>query len=422
MSASPARLAARAPLGAWICVLALLTAIAPLATDLYLPAFPEITTELGTTASNVQLTLTAFLVGLAVGQLVIGPLSDAWGRRRLLLAGTLLCLVASAACVVAPTIGVLVAARFLQGFGGAAGVVLSRAVIVDRTTGNRSVRLFSLMMAINGIAPVVAPLLGSSLLGVGGWRGIFVALTVLTLVMAVGALVTVPETLPPERRVRGGLRAAGRDIRSALKRPRYVGFTLALSFAFATMFAYISGSPFVLQDTLGLSSGMYALAFGANAGGLIVASVVNGQLAGRVDPQRLLAIATSALAVLSVALLGITLAGPSLWPVLAVLFLAVTSLGFIMGNATALASREVRDIAGTGSALLGALQFGLGALVSPLVGSSPLLMAGVMVSAALLALGIQFALTRREPTGEQPKLRPTLSGTPGNGGSTSTCS
>jgi MFS transporter, DHA1 family, multidrug resistance protein len=396
--------ASRAPLGVWICVLALLTAIAPLATDMYLPALPDVAAELGATASHVQLTLTGFLVGLAAGQLVIGPLSDAWGRRRLLLGGTLLCLVASAACVVAPTIGVLVVARFLQGFGGAAGIVLSRAMIVDRTTGDRTVRLFSLMMAINGIAPVVAPLVGSGLLGVGSWRGIFVALTVLTLVMALGAFVAVPESLPSERRVRGGLRATGRDVRSALKRPRYVGFTLAFAFAFATMFTYISGSPFVLQDTLGLSSGTYALAFGTNAAGLIVASIVNGQLAGRVDPQRVLAIATTALVLLSATLLGIVLTGPSLWPTLVVLFLALTSLGFIMGNATALASREARDIAGTGSALLGAFQFGLGALVSPLVGSSPLVMAVVMVSASALSLGTQIAL--RSPQGAAVPNRP----------------
>jgi DHA1 family bicyclomycin/chloramphenicol resistance-like MFS transporter len=392
-------LAARAPFGVWICALALLTAIAPLATDMYLPALPDVAAELGTTASNVQLTLTGFLVGLAAGQLVIGPLSDAWGRRRLLLAGTVVCLVASLACVVAPTVGVLVVARFLQGFGGAAGIVLSRAMIVDRTTGNGAVRLFSLMMAINGIAPVVAPLLGSGLLEAGSWRGIFVALSVLTLVMAVGAFVAVPETLPPERRVRGGLRSAGRDIRSALTRPRYVGYTLAFGFAFATLFTYISGSSFVLQEALGLSSGSYAIAFGTNAGGLIVASIVNGRLAGRADPRRVLAIGTTALVLLSVTLLGIVLTGPSLWPVLVVLFLSLTSLGFVMGNATALASREVRDIAGTGSALLGALQFGLGALVSPLVGSSPLVMAAVMASASFLSLGIQIALGRRRREG-----------------------
>ncbi len=407
MPVSPAGLAARAPLAVWICVLALLTAIAPLATDMYLPALPDVTAELGTTAQSVQLTLTAFLVGLATGQLVIGPLSDAFGRRRLLLAGTLVCLAASAACIVAPTIAVLVVARFLQGFGGAAGVVLSRAVIVDRTSGDRTVRLFSLMIAINGIAPILAPLIGSSLLGLGSWRGIFVALTVLTLVMALGAFLTIPETLPPERRTRGGLRATARDIRSALTRPRYLGFTLIFSLAFATLFAYISGSPFVLQDTLGLSSGMYAIAFGTNAVGLITANVLNGLLAGRVRPQRVLATSTIALALLTAALLGIVLAGLPLWPTLAVLFLSVTSIGFIAGNAAALASGEVRDLAGTGSALMGALQFGLGALVSPLVGSSPLMMAIVMLSTATLALSVLVALTRRKPTAEGPSTNPT---------------
>ena len=407
MPVSPAGLAARAPLAVWICVLALLTAIAPLATDMYLPALPDVTAELGTTAQSVQLTLTAFLVGLATGQLVIGPLSDAWGRRRLLLAGTLVCLAASAACIVAPTIVVLVVARFLQGFGGAAGVVLSRAVIVDRTSGDRTVRLFSLMMAINGAAPILAPLIGSSLLGLGSWRGIFVALSVLTLVMALGAFLTIPETLPPERRTRGGLRATATDIRSVLKRPRYLGFTLVFSLAFATMFAYISGSPFVLQDTLGLSSGMYAIAFGANAVGLIGANVLNGLLAGRVRPQRVLVTSTIALALLTAALLGIVLAGLPLWPTLAVLFLTVTSIGFIAGNAAALASGEVRDLAGTGSALMGALQFGLGALVSPLVGSSPLMMAIVMLSTATLALGVLVALTRRTPAAGVPSTNPT---------------
>ncbi|HLU60108.1 MAG TPA: multidrug effflux MFS transporter [Pseudonocardia sp.] len=395
-------LAARAPLGVWICVLALLTAIAPLATDMYLPALPQVAAELGTTASGVQTTLTGFLVGLAAGQLVIGPLSDAWGRRRLLLAGTALCLVATAACVVAPTVGALVVARFLQGFGGAAGIVLSRAVIVDRTTGSRTVRLFSLMMAINGIAPVAAPLMGSGLLGLGSWRAIFVALTGLTLLMVIGAFLAIAETLPPERRVRGGLRATARDVRSALSRPRYVGFTLAFAFAFATLFTYISGSPFALQETLGLSDRAFAAAFGTNAAGLILASVANARLAGRVDPRRVLAVATTALVLLSLALLGIVLAGPSTGPVLVVLFLAVTSLGFVMGNASALASREVRDIAGTGSALLGALQFALGAAVSPLVGSSPLVMAVVMVVASVLSLGAQAALARRREEAPVP--------------------
>lgn len=388
-------IAARAPLALWISVLALLTAIAPLATDTYLPALPAVAGDLDTTAATVQLTLTTFLVGLAVGQLVIGPLSDGWGRRRLLLAGTVLCLVASIACAFAPTVAVLVVARFLQGFGGAAGVVLSRAVITDRTTGDRTAKLFSLMMAINGVAPVVAPLLGSSLFDAVGWRGIFLVLALLTLVMVVGAAATIPETLPAELRTGSGLRAITTDIRSVAGRRLYLGYAFAFALAFATMFAYISGSPFVLQDTLGLSTGQYALVFGANAAGLVMTSVLSGRLTVRLDPRRQLVGGTTALAVLSVALLVVVLVGMPRWPALVVLFLAVSSLGFVLGNGAALAAAEVRDVAGTGSALLGALQFGLGAAVSPLVGSSPLLMAVIMVAASGLALLILVTLTRR---------------------------
>jgi DHA1 family bicyclomycin/chloramphenicol resistance-like MFS transporter len=387
-------LAARAPLGVWICVLGLLTAVAPLANAMYLPALPDLAADFGAGPSTVQLTLTTFLVGLALGHLVIGPLSDAWGRRRLLISGTVLCLGASALCAVAPTIGVFVLARFLQGFAGAAGVVLSRAMIVDRTFGDRTVRLFSLLMAINGIAPVLSPLVGTGLLGVGGWREIFLALTGLSLLMTLGALAAAPETLPPDQRVHSGLRAASHDIWTVLKRPRYLGFALTFAFAFATMFAYIAASPFVLQEALGLSIGGYALAYGTNAFGLVVASVLSGQLATRINPHRLLAAATAALAVLSVALLGTVLTGLPRWPTLVLLFLVATSLGFVTGLAAALASAEAHDLAGTGSALIGALQFGLGAVVAPLVGSSPVLMAVAMATAAVLAVVALAALTR----------------------------
>jgi DHA1 family bicyclomycin/chloramphenicol resistance-like MFS transporter len=284
-------------------------------------------------------------------------------------------------------------ARFLQGFGGAAGVVLSRAVITDSTTGDRTAQLFSLMMAINGIAPVVAPLVGSGLLDAVGWRGILLTVAGLALLMVVGAAVAVPETLPVERRSRGGLRRTVRDVRSALGRPRYVGYTLAFALAFATMFAYISGSPFVLQETLGLPTAGYAAAFGLNAAGLVVASVVSGRLVRRVPARVQFVGGIAALLVFATAFLVVVLAGAPPWPALIVLFLAVSSLGFVLGNGAALATAEVRDMAGTGSALLGALQFGLGAAVSPLVGDSPLTMAVIMVVAAS-ASAAALALTR----------------------------
>lgn len=387
-------LAARAPLAVWIVVLALLTAVAPLATDMYLPALPLVVGDLHSNASTVQLTLTATLVGLAVGQLVIGPLSDAWGRRGLLLAGSLLFLVASAGCVWTPSTGMFIVTRFLQGFGGAAGIVLSRAAITDRESGQRAVRLFSVMMAINGIAPVLAPLLGSTLLAAIGWRGVFAVLAVLGAIMLVGVLAAVPESLPPQRRVQGGLRRTARDVRDLLGRRHYVGYTLVFALSFAMMFAYISGSPFVLQQSLGLSTLQYAAAFGANATGLAAASLLGGKLTSRIAPRQQLLVAVSAIVVLGVAFLAVVLTGMPRWPALAVLFLVVTTLGFVLGNSTALASLEARDMAGVGSALLGALQFGLGAAVSPLVGSSPLLMGVIMLVAAVLAAIALAVLTR----------------------------
>jgi DHA1 family bicyclomycin/chloramphenicol resistance-like MFS transporter len=209
-------------------VLAALTAITPLATDMYLPAFPRMATDLGTTASAIQLTLTAFMIGLALGQLVIGPLSDQRGRRGLLLAGTAVCAVAGLVCALAPSIGVLVVARFVQGFGGAAGVVLARAVIADRASGVAAARLFAVMMMIQGVAPVLAPLVGGGLVTAVGWRGVFGILAALSALMIVGVLLRVPETLPAERRTRG-LAAFGRDARAVLTNRRYLGYTATLA-------------------------------------------------------------------------------------------------------------------------------------------------------------------------------------------------
>lgn len=350
-------------------VLALLTAIAPLATDMYLPAFPRMAVELGTSATAVQLSLTTFMVGLALGQLVIGPLSDQRGRRGLLIAGSAVCAAAGLACALAPSIGFLVVARFLQGFSGAAGVVLSRAVVSDRARGNAAAKLFGLMMLIQGVAPVLAPLLGGTLVNAVGWRGVFGILAGLSAVMLVGVLVLVPETLPRERRTGGGLAATVRDARTVLTNRRYLGWTGALVLGFAAMFAYISASPFVLQNVLGLSVGAYSVAFAANALGLGLVAGLGTKLVERFGPRRLLVTGVVAVAVLSVLLLvDVVLLDLPRWPTLVLLFLTVSSLGLVFGNATTLATDEVAHAAGTGSAVMGALQFGLGALVSPLVG------------------------------------------------------
>jgi len=387
-----------------IVVLALLTAIAPLATDMYLPALPIMVGDLDSSASGIQLTLTTFLVGLALGQLVIGPLSDQFGRRGLLIAGTVVCALAGVVCAFAPTSGVLVAARFVQGFSGAAGIVLSRAVIADQARGARAAKLFSLMMVISGVAPVVAPLLGGTLVGAVGWRGIFWILTAVAVLMVLGVLAVVPESLPAGHRQRGGLAATARAAREVLGDRVFLGYTLTFAFAFATMFAYISASSFVYQNVLGLSTVQYSMAFAGNALGLVAASAVSGGLVGRVSPLTMLRAGVGVLVVASAALLVVVLAGASRWGVLVLLFVAVSSLGFVMGNATGLATGRVPRNAGTGSAVLGALQFGLGALVSPVVGlageSDARPMAVTMVVVAALSLLSLWTLAR--PAGRSP--------------------
>lgn len=382
----------------WLGVLALLTAVAPLSIDMYLPAFPAMAEEFGTSASAVQFTLTSFMVGLASGQLILGPLSDRFGRRPLMLAGTFVCILAAVACAVAPNIAALTAFRFVQGFSGAAGVVLSRAVVADRAHGAVAARAFSLMMIINGAAPVLAPLIGGSLMGVIGWRGVFWILAGLAVAMFIGVVAVLTETHPKDRRHTGGVTAMLRDARSVLTNRVYIGYTLAFAFGFTVMFAYISASPFVLQNVLGLTPLHYSFAFAANAAGIVIMNAVNARIVGRFGQRRLLHLGVGLLVLFSVLLLVDALLGPVLWASLLLLWGAVASLGLVAANATALALDQVRHAAGTGSAVLGALQFGLAAVVSPIVGLGGDHTALPMAVAMVVSAGIGAAallLTRR---------------------------
>lgn len=384
----------------WLGVLALLTAVAPLSIDMYLPAFPAMAAEFGTSASAVQFTLTSFMVGLASGQLIIGPLSDRFGRRPLMLAGTFVCILAGVACAVAPNIAALTAFRFVQGFSGAAGVVLSRAVVADRAHGAVAARAFSLMMIINGAAPVLAPLIGGSLMGVIGWRGVFWILAGLAVAMFIGVVAVLPETHPKDRRHTGGVSAMLGDARSVLTNRGYLGYTLAFAFSFTVMFAYIAASPFVLQNVLGLSPLHYSFAFAANAAGIVIVNAVNARIVGRFGQHRLLHLGVGLLVLFSVLLLVDAMLGPVLWASLLLLWGAVASLGLVAANATSLALDQVRHAAGTGSAVLGALQFGLAAVVSPIVGlggdHTALPMAGAMLVSACIGAGALLLTRRRQ--------------------------
>lgn len=350
-----------------IVILGLLTGVTPLATDMYLAAFPAMATELATPATSIQLTLTAFMLGLAIGQFVIGPLSDQWGRKKPLLIGTVICTVSAVVAALAPNIQVLIAARLIMGLAGAAGVVIARSIIIDITSGTQTAKLMNLMMIINGVAPVIAPTVGGIILAFANWRVIFWVLTALLALLSIAVALLVPESLDPSRRVSGGLKAVAGSMGTLVTSRRYMGFMLTFVFAFGTMFAYISGSTFALQNILGMSETGYSLVFALNSLGVMIASAAAGKLLDKFTPRGMGTVGVFALLVFALIFLGMALTGLKFLPTLVVLFLLASSMGLILGNLTTLALSEMAKVGGAASALLGSLQFALAGAVSPLV-------------------------------------------------------
>jgi DHA1 family bicyclomycin/chloramphenicol resistance-like MFS transporter len=370
-----------------IVILGSMVAIGPLSIDMYLPALPEITRSLHAEDAAVQLTLTAVVAGLALGQLVAGPLSDRIGRRRPLMIGLLSYSAASLLCALAPSVLALTGLRFLQGLTGGAGIVIGRAVVRDLYSGAAAAKLFSSLMLVTGLAPILAPVIGAQVLRFTAWQGIFGVLAGLSLGIVTLATVALPETLPPERRDRGGLAGTLQTMRGLLTQRSFLGYALTAALAFGALFAYISGSPFVFQDIYGLSPQAFSLAFGVNGLGLVAGSQINAHLVGRYGPayllrRALLVITTSAATLLAVVLIG----DLGVWPVIITTFLVMSSLSFVMPNSTALALADHAKVAGTASALLGVIQFLVGGLAAPLVGlggtGSAVPMAVVMLSLA----------------------------------------
>ncbi|MCW2622990.1 MAG: drug resistance transporter, Bcr/CflA subfamily [Frankiales bacterium] len=384
-----------------VLVLGSLAAFGPMSLDMYLPAFPSLARDLGTSAAPVQLTITACLFGLGLGQVVAGPLSDRFGRRRPLLLGLVLYAVVSLACAAAPDIAVLIALRVLQGAAGSAGIVIGRAVVRDLFNGVEAAKFFALLMLVNGLAPILAPTFGAQLLHVVSWRGVFLVLTLfgLSLVAAVG--LGLPETLPPERRHPGGIRETLSTFGRLLRDRTFMGYALSAGFTMSSMFAYIAGSSFVLQDIYGLSPQTFGLVFGGNAFGLIVASQVSGRLVGRVGPLALLTTGIAISAVGGVSLLVCVLAGAGLPGVLPSLFLVAMSVGLIGPNAAALALADHQRTAGSAAALLGLSQFAIGGIVAPFVGIAgrgtavPLGLVIAFCSLTALALRLWLVPSRR---------------------------
>jgi MFS transporter, DHA1 family, multidrug resistance protein len=353
-------------------ILGALVAFAPLSIDVYLPAFPAIGETYGAAHGPVQLTLAFYLLGLAFGQLIYGPLSDAYGRRRPVMAGIALYIAGSLLCAVAPTIDSLIAFRLLQALGGCAGMVIARAVVRDLYSGADAARFFSLLMLVLGLAPILGPVGGGLLLRLHGWQTIFVILGVFGLACLVAVARLLPETLPRHRRRTGGLKAAATSYVVLARDLRFLRFAFAGGFGMAGLFAYIAGSPFVFIDMYGIDPERFGLIFGGNAAGFIAASQLSGLLVGRISPLRLLKIGYLVEIAACIVLCVMAVTGAfGAWGLIVPLFFAVGSLGLISPNAFALALQPHPEIAGAASALAGTIQFSCGALIGAAVGASP---------------------------------------------------
>ncbi|HEX3592595.1 MAG TPA: Bcr/CflA family multidrug efflux MFS transporter [Pseudonocardiaceae bacterium] len=381
-----------------VLILGSLSAFGPLSIDMYLPAFPSLAADLHAGPSAVQLTLTACLVGLASGQLLVGPLSDTLGRRRPLLVGLTCYTVLSAACLVAPSIWALAGLRLLQGFGGSAGLVIATAAVRDRYAGVAMARFLSTLMLVNGLAPILAPIVGGQLLRFTSWRGVFVVLTGVGLVLLVACLVWFEESLPPQRRRPGSLPDTARAYARLLRDSHFTGYAFAGGLAFAAMFSYISGSSFVLQDIFGLTPQQFGLVFGTNALGIVVVGQLNRWLVARHSPRSLLFAGLGAATAGGVLLVVAVLAGWGLPALLPGLFAVVASIGIVLPNTRALATVDYPDLAGTSSALLGVAQFAVGGLVAPLIGvggtGTAVPMVVVIAALTVLALVVFVVFTR----------------------------
>jgi MFS transporter, DHA1 family, multidrug resistance protein len=381
-----------------VLVLGALIALGPLTIDMYLPALPTIVDDLETTSAAVQLTLTGTLVGLALGQLLVGPLSDTFGRRRPLLVGVGVHVLASLLILVAPNIAVLGGLRVLQGVGAAAASVVTMAIVRDLFVGRAAATLFSRLMLVLGVAPVLAPTIGGEVLRFTSWRGVFVVLAVLALMLLVVAAVALPETLPEARRRPLGMRNTLRTYRGLLHDRTFVGLVLVAGLAMSGLFGYVAGSSFVFQEQFGLDEQQFGLLFGAGALFLIGATQLNAALLRRFEPRAILpfglVLATLAGAVLLV--LAATGTG-GIVGVVAPLWTVLFATGLVMPNAPTLALARHGEAAGTASSLLGATQMGVGAIVSPLVGvlgNSAVAMGAVMTGGAAVGLAVLLTVVR----------------------------
>jgi len=379
------------PGGAWLVVaLGALSSFGPLCLDMYLPALPQLPGDLSSTASAAQLTLSACIVGLGVGQLITGPASDRFGRRGPLLIGVAVFVAASVVCAVTTSMTLLIVTRLVQGAAGAAGIVVGRAVVADLFAGKVAAAYFSAIAAINGLAPILAPVIGGQVLRVGTWRTVFWVLAGIGVAMLLLAFFVIRETLPPERRSSGGMTGDLRAFATLLHDRGYTNTVLAGTMVSAAMFGYISATPFLLQDGFGLSAQWFSACFALNALGIVAATQIGRMLLHRTTSFALLSWGVGQALMGAVLLMVTVLAGWGLAMVLVSLFVMVSSVGLALPHSSAIAMDRHRSIAGAASALFGLAQFAFGAVTAPLVGlgdrTSGLALAVTAVVAVLIGV------------------------------------
>lgn len=377
----------------YIVLLGALTALGPFTIDLYLPAFPVLEEDFQTTATLIQLTLTGTMIGFALGQLIVGPLSDKVGRRVPLLSVTALHVVASVAAALAPTLELLSVARVLQGAGAAAGGVVAAAIVRDLFGGRRLVVMLSRLALVSGVAPVLAPLVGSALLAVMPWRGIFVVLAVYGAVMLLSAIIFLPETLPKARRNERGATTVWQRYRSVFSDRVFIGVLIIGGMTFSGMFSYLSSSSFLFQQTYGFDAQQYGILFAVNSLGVVVGVQTASRLAARFGPQWVMAWSTAVLVLAASAIVVTDQLGFGLWGTIVPLWVFIAACGFTFPCVQVLALDRHGKAAGTAQSIIGATNFGVAGLVSPLVGwiardagITATTMASVMVGCAVVGV------------------------------------
>ncbi|SDI10198.1 MFS transporter, DHA1 family, bicyclomycin/chloramphenicol resistance protein [Alteribacillus persepolensis] len=381
-------------------LLGMLGILGPLNIDMYLPSFPDIADDFGTTASFVQLSLTTCLIGLAVGQIVVGPISDSKGRRKPLLVFIFLFALSSLLCALAPNIYIFVAARFLQGFTASAGIVLSRAVVRDVFTGRDMTKFFALLMVINATAPMVAPMAGGAilLLPFANWSTIFYFLGLAGLIIVFTIYIKLSETLPTEKRIPSKLGDTFRTIGDLLKDRSFIGYTLTIGFVHGGSFAYVSGTPFVYQDIYGVSPQVFSVLFGINGLAIISGSMIIGRLGGIIHERSLLRAAVIIAVSATFFLLIMTVIEGPLATLVIPIFIYMTSMGMVLTSTFTLAMEYQGHRAGSASAVLGMLPLLFGSLVSPIVGmneTTAVPMGAILFTTASIGCIIFFTLTKK---------------------------